>query len=150
MTTHVRIDWWNIGFTVVFAALSCIGYGIVVRTHGVPHTISLGDAVIIVLATFRLTRLAVYDSITAWARDMVAHGKPFTLVGTLKTLANCPWCMGLWFGLVTVTAYYALAFAWFFLLVLALGGVASLVQIFANWLGWHAEYHKIKSINEQR
>lgn len=140
--TQKRIDWWNIYFTLFFILLVYIAYRIIVLSGTAPSSVSVWDAFIMTLATFRLTRLAVYDSITKWVRDLFEEGKPYTLVGTLKTLIHCPWCMGLWWAAVVAAAYFYAPFLWFFIFVLALGGAATLVQILANMIGWSAEYKK--------
>lgn len=140
-----RIDWWNVVFSLFFVFLMYLAYRIVIVDGGVPQYISVWDATIMTLATFRLTRLVVYDAITRWFRDIFADSKEFTLMGTIKTLINCPWCMGLWFALLVATAYFTSPFLWFFIFVLALAGAGSFVQIFANLVGWSAEYKKIQS-----
>jgi len=138
----IRIDWWNIFFTLFFVVLTFIAYRLIILTGSVPQNISLWDAVIMTLATFRLTRLVVYDAITRWFRACFVHGEEYTFVGTIKTLINCPWCMGLWFALIVATAYFIWPPLWFFIFILALGGAATLVQLLANGIGWNAEYKK--------
>lgn len=137
-----RIDWWNIYFTLFFIILTYIAYRLIVISGSVPHSVSLWDAVIMALATFRLTRLVVYDAITRWFRAYFADGEEYTLAGTVRTLVNCPWCVGLWFALVVATAYFIWPPLWFFIFVLALGGAATFVQLLANLTGWSAEYKK--------
>lgn len=137
-----RIDWWNVFFTLFFIALTFLAYRILIETGSAPQEISLWDATIMALATFRLTRLVVYDAITKWFRLCFEHGEERTFVGTIKTLINCPWCMGLWFALVVATSYFIWPPLWFFIFVLALGGAATLMQLTANFTGWSAEYKK--------
>lgn len=143
-----RIDWWNIFFSIFFIGLVYVAFRLIVLAGGVPQAVSVWDAVLMTLATFRLTRLVVYDSLTLWIRDLFKGGAPFTLVGTLNTLINCPWCIGLWFAAVVAVAYFAAPFTWFFIFILALGGAASFLQIIANGVGWSAEYTKRKTTRE--
>lgn len=145
MKMKKRIDWWSIFFSLFFVYLMYFGYRIVIVDGGVPQYISVWDATIMMLATFRLTRLVVYDSITKWLRDLFEDAETFTFLGTIKILVHCPWCMGLWFALVVATAYFTSPFLWFFIFVLALGGMASFIQVLANLVGWSAEHKKIKS-----
>ena len=140
-----RIDWWNVIFSFIFIALAYGAYRLVWSLGSAPTSISIWDAFIMMLATFRLTRLVVYDAITRWFRDFFEDGKEYTLLGTIKTLVNCPWCIGLWFALVVSTAYFINPFLWFFIFILALGGAATFVQLLANMIGWNAEYRKIKT-----
>lgn len=111
-----------------------------------PTWISPFNFFLLVLATFRLTRLFVYDSITAFIRGWF-YGQPkTTFLGTLGTLINCPWCMGMWFGFFTAYFFFLTPYAWFFILALAVGGLATAVQIACNLLGWNAEQSKQKTV----
>lgn len=140
--TLSTIDWWNLFFTGFFVFLVYIAFLIVVERGVVPGSISLWDTVIMALAAFRLTRLVVYDSIMRWFRDLFEDSAPRTFMGTIKTLVNCPWCMGLWFALIVGTAYFVAPVLWFFVYVLALAALATLIQLTANLIGWSAELKK--------
>jgi len=137
-----RIDWWNIFFVTLFATEMIIIYRVMIATGTVPYSISLADAALLALATFRLTRLVAYDVIAGWVRDLFANGKERTFMGTVKVLINCPWCIGLWFALLVSALYFIYPVLWFVFFILALGGVATLVQLLANAIGWNAEYKK--------
>jgi len=137
-----RIDWWDVYFSFVFVLLVFIAYRLVVLSGTPPRMVSIWDAFLMMLATFRLTRLVVYDSIMRWFRNFFEDGKPYTFLGTLKTLVNCPWCMGLWFAVVVSGAYFYAPFLWFFIFVLALSGAATFIQLITNFIGWSAEYKK--------
>ena len=143
-----RIDWWNIFFTVVFIALVYVAFEAATLSGVTPQSVSVWDAFLMTLATFRLTRLVVYDAITRWIRNFFADAKEYTFLGTVKTLINCPWCIGLWFAVIVAAAYFATPFAWFFIFILALGGAATVTQLTANMLGWSAEYRKRKVLKE--
>lgn len=136
-----RIDWWNIFFLLLFVLCALVGFRLVENAHAIV-TLTLWEATLLSLAAFRLTRLTVYDSITRWFRDLFENGQPYTFTGTVRTLVHCPWCTGLWFALVLLTAHFAFPWSRFFILILALGGVASLMQVGANLLGWSAEKKK--------
>ena len=100
------------------------------------------------LATFRLVRLFSYDSITAFIRDSVKDDRESSRNGRLRALMNCPWCVGMWAALFVFALYYMVPLSWFALLVLALAGAASFIQVLANLVGWHAEgeKHAVKAI----
>jgi energy-converting hydrogenase Eha subunit G len=57
----------------------------------------------------------------------------------LADLVSCPWCVGLWFALFVAFFYFLTPFAWFPILFLAIAGVASILQVSANIIGWSAE-----------
>lgn len=145
MAMKKRIDWWNLAFILFFIFLTYLAFELVMERVA-PSSVSLWDTTIMAFAAFRLTRLVVYDSITRWVRDLFEDGQEYTFIGTLKTLINCPWCVGLWFALVVSTAFFLAPYSWFVIYVIALGGAASLIQVLANLIGWSAE-HKKRSIN---
>lgn len=140
----MKIHFWHLFFSLVFLGGAIAALGVIEATYGtVPTSVPLADAIILVLATFRLTRLFAYDSITSFIREWFAGSNPRSFLGTLGTLVHCPWCLGLWFSLVASFAYFMTPYAWFFLFFLALGGVATFIQILANLVGWSAEHRKL-------
>lgn len=137
---------WSIVFSFFFAALACWFLLILYQVNGdVPRWVPIFDLVLIVLAVFRLTRLFVYDVVTDFIRHWFSGAPRDSFLGTMFTLMNCPWCLGLWFALFVVFFYYLTPYAWFFILFLAIAGLATFVQILANLIGWQAEYRKLKT-----
>ncbi|MCE9644105.1 DUF1360 domain-containing protein [Candidatus Parcubacteria bacterium] len=157
---------WNFLFSLLFLALLGGAMYILYRNVGsLPQSIPLADFSLIALATFRLTRLFVYDKITAWFRDLFKESRETTLDGityversvpqdgprrTISDLLSCPWCLGVWFALFTTTLYFLASWSWYLILVLALSGVATLLQLGANLLGWSAELQKLKVGEKER
>ena len=133
---------WNGVFSLLFIGLVIVVMSILTHMGAVPVWISLFDFFLLVLATFRLTRLVGYDSIFAQFRTAFDGYESNTGMGTLRTLVHCPWCLGLWFGFFITTFYFLTPYAWFVILFLAISGLASFVQILANGLGWFAEGKK--------
>lgn len=133
---------WNLVFSALFVSLSFGGLWIVQGIRGLPQSVPVFDLILMILATFRLTRLVVYDSLFQFFRNWFTGSKAESFLGTLGTLVNCPWCIGLWFALFVVFFYYLTPGAWFFILFLAIAGVASVVQVSANLIGWNAEAKK--------
>lgn len=105
-----------------------------------PQSIPVFDAILLALASLRLTRLIVYDKITLWFRALFARGEG--PVAVMRDLLSCPWCVGFWAALAVCTAYFAFTWSWFVILFLAVAGAGSLLQITANALGWQAEHLK--------
>lgn len=129
-------------FALFFGGLVLSGVDHLLSRNLLYRGVSIGDFFLMALAIFRLVRLVSYDVIFKFVREALALGKEGTFVGTMSALVACPWCTGLWFSFFVVFFYYATPYAWPIILVLALAGVASLVQIFANLMGWHAEGKK--------
>lgn len=115
--------------------------------------LSTVDFVLMTLATWRLTRLFVYDNITKFIReqfwDVVKVGKGYTLekpkVGPRRTLADlltCPWCISVWAAAVVIFFYLVTPYATYPIMLLALSSVATFLQLLSNLVGHKAEQAK--------
>jgi len=145
---------WNVVFSLFFLVLLFMGAVILEGEAGDRmRALTQMEYVLLALATFRLTRLFVYDKITAFFReqfyDVVETKIGYDLVKpekgprrTLADLLSCPWCFGIWASATVIFFYLLTPYAYFPVLVLALGGVGSLLQITANMIGWKAEQLK--------
>jgi hypothetical protein len=150
---------WNFVFMVFFLILVVMGAIILETESRIRLTeLALTDYVLVSLASWRLTRLFVYDAITKFFReqfwDVVKVGKTFTLekpkVGPRRTLADllsCPWCFGVWASSTVVFFYLLTPYAVFPVIILAVGSLASFLQILSNLVGHKAE--QIKNENER-
>lgn len=155
-------DFWNVVYSVLFLVFCTVLVKILLYVRGsLPVSIPLFDVVLISLATFRLTRLFVYDKITRFVRDFffLAHesyteegvtyfAKKERMHGPLRTvyeLLTCPWCFSVWAATVVVFFYFLTPSAWLPIFVLAISGIASVMQISANAIGWVAENGKIQA-----
>lgn len=139
---------WNIIYTFFFLVfVLLLSRTLFLKLGYLPTSISLPDFLLVVLATFRLIRLFVYDKITFFLRDLFADEEQ----GPGKTffeLLACPWCFGVWCSAVILFFYYYTPLSWYFILLLAIGGLASLLQLFSNAIGWTAEHTKKKATEE--
>ena len=102
------------------------------------------DLFIIILASFRLTHLIVFDKITSFIREPFfsvtivedASGQleeNIEIKGTgirhfIGSLLSCYWCTGLWSSLfvVIIYSYFPITFPIF--LVLAVAGAAAIIE----------------------
>lgn len=145
---------WNVIFLLFYIGLVVMAVIILQSEARMAYTdLKILDLVLITLASFRVTRLFVYDSMTKFVREQFYDAKVIrnkvTLVKpitgprrTLADLVGCPWCFGVW-ATTCVTFFYLLTpYAYFPVLILALASVATLLQLFANMIGWKAEQLK--------
>lgn len=145
---------WNFLFALFFASLVISG-GIILDSEAARPLgeITFMDVVLLGLATLRLTRLMVYDKITAFFREQfwdVVELKTKRYLekpknGPRRTMADlfsCPWCIGMWAGATVTFFYYLTPYAWFPIVVLAISGLGSFLQLFTNMVGWKAEEAK--------
>ncbi len=138
----MKFHFWYATLSVFYLALAYVLYTWLAASGKLATFVPLGDFVLIALATQRLVRLFAYDSITGFIRSWFDEAAPDSFAHTCGSLIGCPWCLGLWFALVVVFAYFATPVAWYAILVLALSSVAAYLQLLANWLGWSAEEKK--------
>jgi hypothetical protein len=150
-------NYWFFFFSLTFITIALMMLWVLFEKNGeLPTSIAVFDALLIALAVFRLTRLFVYDSITKFLRHLFLVKKtPEENSGkeelhepekgpqkTFWHLVNCLWCAGMWFSLLLVFLYYLTPYAWIVIFILAVSGVATLFQIFANFLGSSADIKK--------
>ncbi len=150
---------WNFVFGVFFLICAVMAAIILETETRIPfNEITLFDITLITLASWRVIRLFVYDSITKWIReqfyDVRKVGKGYVLekpaTGPRRTLADlfsCPWCFGVWAS-ASVSFFYLLTpYAFYIVLFLAISAVATFLQLLTNMIGWQAE--KLKADVEQ-
>jgi len=124
---------WNFAFIVFFMALVLFAIYLFKELNKVPLRISVFDFILLILATFRLTHLFVYDHITGFIRDYFDKFRG----GPGKTIANllsCLWCTGIWTSFFLGVLYFLTPYAWFFIFVLALAGAAISFKIIIDRL----------------
>ena len=145
---------WNFVFTVFFLILIVMG-AIILETESRVRFADLStmDFILMTLATWRLTRLMIYDTVTKFVReqfwDVVKVGKSYALekppTGPRRTIADllsCPWCFGVWAAAIVIFFYLITPYAVYPILLLAVSAVASFLQILSNLVGHKAEYLK--------
>jgi hypothetical protein len=138
---------WNFLFSVLFLAVLAAAIVEMKEIRGTfLMSVSPFDALIMTFATFRITRLVVYDRITLWFRELFVDRKS-GLLTVVADLLQCPWCIGIWAALAVVFFYFVFSWAWSVIFFLALAGAGSLLQVTANAIGWRAEH--LKKTTEQ-
>jgi hypothetical protein len=148
---------WSFVFSVFFLILVVMG-AIILETEARLDWVNLTtfDYAVMLLASWRLTRLFVYDSITRFLReqfmDVVKSGRGYKLQtpknGPRRLLADlfaCPWCMSIWTSTMVVFIYMLTAYAVFPFVLLGMSAVVSFLQIGTNLVGHQAERAKNQS-----
>lgn len=142
---------WNIFFLTFFLLLVLLGMNILADYSDIGHgSLNVYDIALLSFATFRLTRLFVYDVIMRFLRELfwnaeqmngeVIFTKPVR--GPRRTLADllsCPWCVGMWMAAAVTFFYLLTPWAYIPVVFLAIAGVASFLQVLSNLVGWKAE-----------
>jgi hypothetical protein len=149
---------WNVVFSLFFFILLVMGTIILETEARIPFAqLTLVDFTLITLATWRLTRLFVYDAITKFFReqfyDVVKVGKGTDLekpkFGPRRTVADllsCPWCFSIWAAATVIFFYLITPYAIYPVIILAISAVATFLQLTSNLVGHKAE--ELKRNNE--
>lgn len=128
---HQAWNFWSA--FVFFGAVVLVGY--LLRKKGVDiEDMTFKEAVLIILASYRLTRILVFEKIFKYFRDVLKKGEDLYLVGTVSSIITCPWCSGVWVTLIIIVFYYLVPYGVLLCYVLALAGIASLVILYSNML----------------
>lgn len=107
--------------------------------------ISNKELVIIALASYRLTRLLVYDKVLNFLRDFITkkeHKSGF--LNSTKYFLTCPWCAGVWMTLMIFVLFLIVPYGLFLVYILAISGIASFLHILISLLWFNMEDRKIR------
>jgi hypothetical protein len=125
---------WNFWSAFAFFAL-VVGMGYLLDKKGVDiKEIRFREVILIILASYRMTRIIVFEKIFKYLRDVLKSRENSYLLGTLSSIITCPWCAGVWVTLVIIVFYFLVPYGDLLVYVLALAGIASMVILFSNLL----------------
>ena len=128
---HQAWNFWSAFF--FFGAIVLVGYLLEKRNVDI-RELRLKEALVIILATYRMTRILVFEKIFKYLRDVLKRRQDFYVIGTLHSIITCPWCMGVWVTLIIIVFYFLVPYGALLVYVLALAGLASMVILFSNLL----------------
>lgn len=125
---------WNFWSAFVFFGLIVlVGYLLEKKSIDIGK-ITLKEAVVIILASYRMTRILVFEKIFKYLRNVLKRREGLYIVGTLSSIITCPWCAGVWVTLIIVVFYFLVPYGILLVYVLAMAGVASVVILYSNML----------------
>ncbi|MFO7658653.1 MAG: DUF1360 domain-containing protein [Bacteroidales bacterium] len=130
-----------INFASLFIYLAfLILAGFILKTQGLdPRDLAIREIVVLALASYRLTRILVFEKILKFLRDFVRSKKNVSALNTVRYIITCPWCAGVWVTLVIAVLYFLVPYGVFLVYILAISGVASFLVLLANLLGLKIE-----------
>lgn len=148
---HQAWNFWSAFFFFGFVVL--VGY-LLERKDIDIREIKFREALVIILATYRMTRILVFEKIFKYLRDVLKRREGLYVVGTLSSIITCPWCAGVWVTLVIISFYYLIPFGTLLVYVLAFAGIASLVILVSNMMhmwteGMQRKHHKKKYLSKK-
>jgi hypothetical protein len=135
---------WNFAsLFVYFLLLVLVGY-LLEREKIDITSLTFRDLAFITLATYRLTRIVVFEKIFKFCRDFVKARQDYKVFNTIRYIITCPWCAGVWMALVTVVFYLLVPYGKFLVYILAISGVASFLIMLVNAVGLIVEEKQSK------
>lgn len=135
--------WWNIVSTLIFVALIAIAGNLLINAGIDVRKITAYELVLIAIATYRVTRMLVYDRVFKLIRDAIRLMEGTGFGDSLKAIVTCPWCAGVWIALFNTSVYFLIPFGDFFVIIMALAGIATFLQLSVNLIGLKADEKQI-------
>ena len=140
---------WNFWSAFAFFGLVVL-VGYLLEKKGINiEEVTLKESIVIILASYRMTRILVFEQIFKYFRDVLKKREDLYLIGTLYSIITCPWCAGVWVTLTIIVFYYIVPFGNLLAYVLALAGIASIVILYSNMMHMKTE-HKQRIHRKQK
>jgi hypothetical protein len=142
---------WNFLATLFYIVCFVgLGYGLKARGLGA-EDFRFRDIALMTLATYRLTRLLVFDAIFKLFRDFVRKRSHYLVFYVIREIITCPWCAGIWACIIIVAIYFLVPFGQILILLFAIAGVASFIVIIVNLAGLSTEekQHRVRELKEE-
>ena len=133
---------WNGIALIVYAVLCALSVWLDARYGTLdPAAVGFLDVALLGLAAFRLIHLLTYDKIFDVVRAAFMDRKGARLKNAERgwrrlmcEFMQCIWCTGMWSALIVVTVYFLGTWGRFAVIVLAVAGLGSLLQIVSKAL----------------
>lgn len=133
---HQAWNFWSA--FVFFGAVVLVGYFL--KREGIDiRDLTMKEAVLVILASYRMTRILVFEKIFKYFRDAMKKRENLYVIGTVYSMITCPWCAGVWVTLTIIVFYFLIPFGDLLVYVLALAGLASMVILVSNLLHMYTE-----------
>jgi hypothetical protein len=142
---------WNFLATLFFIAMVIL-VGFLMDKNGKKiDDIKLIDLTMMALATYRLTRILVFDKIFKLFRDFIRSRSRLYLFFVIREIITCPWCAGVWVALVIVVLFFFVPYGKLFIYLMAISGVASFFVVFINNIGLSTEerQHRVQQLQKE-
>ncbi len=133
---HQAWNFWSV--FVFFGAIALVGYFLEQKNIDI-RDLSLKEAVLVILASYRMTRILVFEKIFKYLREILRRRENLYVIGTLHSIVTCPWCAGVWVTLIIIVFYFLVPYGTLLVYVLALAGLASMVILSSNLLHMYTE-----------
>jgi len=131
--------YWNATALVVFIVLCALSTVLISRYGSDVTDLEFFDLAVLGLGTLRLIHLLTYDKIFEFVRAYVIEGQRARQKKALSgwrqfvyEFLECIWCTGMWSGVFAVTIYLLGSWGRIAVIVLAVAGLGSLLQVISK------------------
>lgn len=141
---------WNF-LATVFYVVCLVGLGYGLNRMGITkEDFRIGDIALMAVATYRLTRILVFDKIFKLFRDFLKSRERLSLFYVIREIITCPWCAGVWVALIIVALYFMVPFGDIFIILMTISGIASFLVVSINYIGLSTEekQQKVKELRD--
>lgn len=140
---------WNFLATLFYIAC-LVGLAYLFRLKGITREdFRLGDIALLSVATYRFTRILVFDKIFKFFRDFLKSKDKLYFFFVIREIITCPWCAGVWVALIMTALYYLVPFGDIFTILLTISGIASFLVVSVNYIGLSTE-EKQQKVKDHR
>jgi len=128
---------WSAVALVVFALLSALAVALIAHYGAFdPAALTFLDLTLLAFAAFRVVHLLTFDKIFEMVRAAFMDRDGARLKTAERgwrrlvcEFMQCIWCTGMWSGLIVATIYFLGVWGRFAVIVLAIAGIGSLLQL---------------------
>lgn len=146
-TVREEQKFWNGVALIAFVALCALSIWLVAEYGDYdPAALGFYDVALLGLAVFRTIHLLTYDKIFEMVRAAFMDVKGTRLKNAERgwrrlvcEFLQCIWCTGMWSAVIVATIYFLGVWGRFAVLVLAIAGLGSLLQVFSKALAARAD-----------
>jgi len=96
--------------------------------------ISAVDAIVLVLATYRISRMIVYEKIFSLVRYFISKNSGKALFASVNNLITCPWCTAVWIALFLFDIYWLVPYGDYFIYIMSISALATPLVLISNAL----------------
>ena len=108
------------------------------------ENISFTDMILIMLATYRISRMIVYEKIFSLIRYLISKNSHRTIFASVNNLITCPWCTAVWMALFLFDIYFLVPYGNYFILIMSLSAIATPLILLSNALNLRNDILKKK------
>ena len=102
------------------------------------------DAVLIILATYRISRMVVYEKVFSYFRFLIKIRTKNGFFNSINNLITCPWCTSVWIALFLLDIFYLVPYGNYFVYIMVISAIASPLILLSNYLSLQNDILKKK------